>query len=164
MKFSYIPPLAMPELPGVILRLREIEPYLLPRCDAADLYFMCLRGEATLWGAFDDQVSADCVNECMRGLVVTRPTVYPKGTWLTIMGLSGENFDDWAQLAFDTLNDFRKKNGWRGLEEWGRDGWLKKLQKFGFRKVCVLMETEDDGQEQLSTISYDEHSNSDITA
>lgn len=120
--------------------LKRVEPYLLPRCDAFDLWMMCLDGHAILWGAFTDEVDGDTLNESLRGAVVTRITSYPKGDMLTIPALAGDDVDDWLDLAYERLTAFWKDNGFLGLEEWGRDGWIRKLRKYGFRKSCVLME------------------------
>jgi len=155
MQFSYIPIEAIGKVPKTISYLKTVEPYLLPRCDAFDVYLMCLSGEATLWGVFTDDVTPDTLNECLVGVVVTKITIYPKGSILTITALAGDDLDAWISIVYGTLTRYWKENNLLGLEEWGRDGWIRKLKKFGFRKSLVLME-DFDGQGLIPTADSDD--------
>lgn len=144
MKFSYIPKEAISRVPRALQYLKTVEPYLLPRSDAFNLYMKCVSGEAALWGGFADNATADTLDEHLVGVAVTRITNYPNGDMLTITALAAdEPADEFLDLAYATLTDFWKKNGLLGVEEWGRDGWVRRLRKYGFRKSFVLMEDFD---------------------
>lgn len=157
---SVIPSEVLHKIPRIIEYLKRLDEHMLPRCDGLDLYLMCLNNEAVLWGVFADDLTPVTVNNALAGVVVTKATLYPKGTMLTITALTGDRLDDWMDLAYSTLTRSWKESGFLGLEEWGRDGWIRKLKKYGFQKSHILME-DFDGQGLLSAERDDLNSHTD---
>lgn len=153
MQISYVPPQAISRVPRTVEYLKRVEKYSLPRCDAADFYLMCLNGDAVLWGVFTDEVTSDTLDECLRGVMVTRITPYPKGNMLTVMVLAGDQFDEWIDLAFETLKTVQDRDSLMGIEEWGRPGWMRKLKSLGFQQSYVLMEYFS--EQGRSPVAYD---------
>lgn len=150
MKIMYVPADVVPRLTNAYKFLKNGEKRFLPRADALDFYVMCIHGQALLWGVFSDDVTEDTLNESLVAACVTTITPYPRCKFLTVMAIAGSRMNEWLPDLFETLRDFQRKADCIGIEEWGRDGWLRTLLKFGFQKSYTLMEYLDDGEGQAS--------------
>ena len=147
MKIALIRPQDVPYLPRAYQLLTKVNDYLLPRCDALDLIQACSVGEKNLWVVFEDtDDSPGLHNENIVAAAVTSVTPYPKCTMLTITALAGDRMEEWLTDLHQVLHKYRAAGGHLGLEEWGRDGWVRRLTKLGFRKSHILMEDFGDGQ------------------
>jgi hypothetical protein len=76
----------------------------------------------------------------LRGVVLTKFIQYSRHKTLHVIGLSGENFNEWVHL-YPAIEDFAKNNGCVAIETWGRPGWSKTLPKVlpGFELAYHVM-------------------------
>ncbi len=74
----------------------------------------------------------------------TRPTL--EGLELFIMGLVGEDSDDWLLPLSDTFDKLAEESGCIAVTLEGRPGWSKKLRGLGYTMHQVVMRKPLKGQ------------------
>lgn len=83
-----------------------------------------------LWGIHDGDLKA---------VMVTEVVNYPKKKYVRVVLIGGHEMEKWNQLVVDSLERFRIEQGANGIEGGGRRGWVKSLEKFGFREYATTM-------------------------
>ena len=76
------------------------------------------------------------------GVGITTVEEWDKGRCLTVVALSGVDMVEWLPEFERTVRVFAAANGCKfvGLE--GRRGWVKELQRFGWKEISVKMYKE----------------------
>ncbi len=77
-----------------------------------------------------------------KAAMVTQVLVYPQHKVLLVPILAGDDMDEWLPDIVETLVFFAKHMGCKYIEERGRPGWGKVLDKDGFRKAFVTLRKE----------------------
>jgi hypothetical protein len=63
---------------------------------------------------------------------------------LQVRMLAGDFFSEWIDELHELLEKFAKENNCDGLELIGRRGWVRKLERFGWREAFVTVERRFD--------------------
>jgi hypothetical protein len=74
------------------------------------------------------------------GFASSAITEYDNLKMLQVRMLSGDFFSEWIDDMHQMLEDFAEKNGCDGMELIGRRGWIRKLERFGWREAFVTVE------------------------
>lgn len=98
-----------------------------------DTFKLVASGDCHLWlMAIDGRIVAAGVTEAR---------AYPSRRILNVLFVGGSRMELWLQIFIDHLKRFAAHNNCDGIEMIGRKGWLKTLDRFGFRdQKAVLME------------------------
>lgn len=127
-----LPELAIDIWPKVLPYIERVVEQADGRASAADALNRILTGSAQLWAIYDP----DTLD--VTGAMVTRVTEYPAAKFLTVEMLGGDNFDEWMRDADTALTVLGEHLGLDGVEEYGRRGWIRKLDKLGWREqFCI---------------------------
>lgn len=66
-------------------------------------------------------------------IAVTEICTLPKFSVLDISLVCGDNMDTWLEPLLDQLTQYAKASGCRYIDGFGRKGWTRKLEKYGFK-------------------------------
>lgn len=78
------------------------------------------------------------------GFCTSAITKYDSVKLLQVRMLGGDFFSEWIDDMHERLETFAKDNGCDGLELIGRRGWVRKLERFGWREAFVTVEKRFD--------------------
>lgn len=106
--------------------------YTYGRYTADDILDGLLTKDQHLWIAFDDKE--------IHGFWVTEVTVYPQMKALTLHFVGGKGFKVWAEVGFPPLQKFAKELGCDVMESFGRPGWKKMWEGYGYNPRYVFYE------------------------
>ena len=106
--------------------------YTYGRYTADDILEGLLTKDQHLWIAFD--------NEGIHGFWVTEVSVYPQMRALTLHFVGGRRFKEWASVGFPPLQKFAKELGCDVMESFGRPGWKKMWEGYGYNPRYVFYE------------------------
>lgn len=67
---------------------------------------------------------------------------YPNAKALTIDWLGGERMPEWLEQSMSVMRSFAKDNGCDFVEGYGRKGWGRALQRFGFEPAYTVYRME----------------------
>lgn len=116
------------------------QPFLQPAIDDADgrwTWRQCLAdvltGSVVVWLIIEEIEAAQKVV----GVCTVRLFHGAKVPWLLIEDLAGERFDEWVDVAYQTLEDRARQNGYQQIVLEGRGGWARKMARFGFNPTRV---------------------------
>lgn len=101
--------------------------------DINDIY-ECLKKETM--GLVDIHGRAACVVEFM---------TYPQITALRVVALGGEDMDEWLGDLLEYLYKWAEENNMDRIEHMGRQGWVRKLEPYGYKERYTFMTREVDG-------------------
>jgi hypothetical protein len=104
------------------------------RYTTMDILLDILEDKETLWIAFEGQK--------ILGALTTGIVPYPHRLMLVGQFLGGERIMDWRKPMLETLDKFAKDQGCTGFEMAGREGFLKVLGPFGWRKKYTVFEKD----------------------
>lgn len=100
------------------------------KLDANDVLQSCLCETMLLWAVYNDSEVTGCF--------VTQLSEYPKGRRVCILALSTSDFDG-MMTHWPKFKKWAISNDADSIELLGRDGWLKKLPKYGFEPIHQVM-------------------------
>lgn len=106
--------------------------YTYGRFTAKDMLHGLLTKDQQLWIAFDD--------EGIHGFWVTEVVVYPQIRTLVLHFVGGRDFHSWLPDGFPKLQKFARDMGCSKMESYGRPGWEKMWQDYGYKKRLVFYE------------------------
>lgn len=127
-----------PAVRGMIKRGLVMESELYRPIDILD---NLVKKKMQLWVAIDPEEK-----EIMAAMV-TQLSIYPKGVacWIVLVGGSGMN--DWVGFM-KVIKLWAKSKGCNRILSFSRDGWIRKLAPYGFKKLRTLigcdLETENE--------------------
>ena len=98
-----------------------------------DVYTYITDYDDVLWVAHD--------NGRIVGAAVTRQVIYPQKTMLNICFWGGEfPIESWGPHLLELIQRYAKELKFDGIEAYGRFGWVKKLEPYGYRKCFEVFE------------------------
>lgn len=74
------------------------------------------------------------------GFMTTSVSEYDDTKMLQVRMLSGDRFDEWIDMAQNTLDQIAMDNDCDGMELIGRRGWIRKLARLGWEEAYVTAE------------------------
>lgn len=101
------------------------------RC-ATKFLFDLMSGMEMLWVVMSE---SKIVGFCTSAI-----TVYDGVKMLQVRMLGGDRFSEWIDDMHESLEKFARENGCDGMELIGRRGWVRKLDRFGWREAFVTCE------------------------
>lgn len=114
-----------------------VEPFVKRACERNDGFLTvedqadeALSGSKQLWVVWQN---GDC-----RAAILTKIV---RGTCL-VSALGGDGMKDWLGLAHDVIEPWARENGCRYLRIYGRHGWLRALEPYGWKRKMVVMTKE----------------------
>jgi hypothetical protein len=133
MEVSLIPPQLIDGLwPRIFPHLSKASEYTFGRYEPEDILEFVVSGGAHLWVIFDDQ---DIV-----GITVTRFWQYPRKKCLDVMFLGGENWNEWKDIVFDTLQRWASDSDCAAIESSGRVGFARVFKSRGYTPLWQVFE------------------------
>lgn len=78
-------------------------------------------------------------------MAVTQILCYPKHKTLMVVHTAGDGMNEWLDDLIAAFDQFAKGMGCKFIEEYGRKGWQKTLQKRGWSPVYTVMRKEVNG-------------------
>ena len=106
-------------------------------------------GTYALWVVLDE-------DDSIVAAFTTRLIVYPSRRALALDWVGGTRMKEWADQMIDTMRQYASEVGCEHLEGYGRKGWGRFLEKYGFYPEYIAYRMElSDGQGQ--TTSTDGH-------
>lgn len=119
---------------------REVEetiaksiPYCRNRFTIADVYIDLVKGDQTLWLAFDD-------NAHIYGAVTIRIVDYPNCRALRLETLGGHNVRRWLRDGFAAMTAYAKEYDCQKIEAFGRPQWGRFFNRLGLKPFAVQYE------------------------
>lgn len=114
---------------GVLAEWGRIEPLLqrvLDRfdygSDAEDILADVINGRRIMWSIND-----------FEGLAVLEICQLPKFSVLDVPLLAGDNMANWLEPLIRQLTLYAKSSGCKYVDAFGRKGWTRQLEQFGFK-------------------------------
>lgn len=136
MKISLVPKEEVIHVWGTVEKLLErAVAYSNGRFDTVDLYMDILKGDQTLWIAFDE-------DRKIHAAATMRVVQYPGMKVLRIESLAGGKMAEWVADAHTTASRYGKESGCSRIEAFGRKGWQRVFAKFGGKPFAVQYELE----------------------
>ena len=86
--------------------------------------------------------------DCGSGYAITQIVIKPNFKVLTIPYIAGDGMDEWLGELFETVKAFGQSNGCKYLEGYGRKGWQRRLESFGFAPYAITVRCEIDGRKE----------------
>ncbi len=134
MKISLVPPEGVKKLWKDTLSsmVEEAAEYSNGRFTAVDVYVDCLRGQQSMWVAYDD--------EGIKGCCTVRIVQYPNLKACLLDVIAGDNVDQWLEEGFNVISKYARAKGCIKMEGNGRPGWEPRIRKLGWKRSSVLFE------------------------
>ena len=115
------------------------------KSDVIDILDGMFDGTYVLWVVLDDDNS-------IVAAFTTRLIVYPQRRALALDWVGGTRMKEWADQMIDTMMRYAGELGCEHLEGYGRKGWGRFLEKYGFYPEYIAYRMElSDGQGQAGT-------------
>lgn len=96
-----------------------------------------------------DYIKAKLLNRDMQlwvcagdAIAITEIIVLPQFKVLGVPVIAGEGLKDWLPDLVETLKAFGKDHGCKYMDGYGRKGWLKALDKYGFKPYSISTRCE----------------------
>ena len=119
------------------------------KSDMIDILDGVFDGTYALWVVLDE-------DDSIVAAFTTRLIVYPSRRALALDWVGGTRMKEWADQMIDTMRQYAREVGCEHLEGYGRKGWGRFLEKYGFYPEYIAYRMElSDGQGQ--TTSTDGH-------
>src|SRR3990167_913846 len=148
-RLSFINPYEMNYFNHVWHQISPIVTKALPYADGKytleDIYINIINKQMQLW-----VVSGS--DEGPYSICITKMVNYPQKKVLNIMFCAGKHLPVWVHYI-ESLKEFARNNQCDAIEEYGRQGWSRYLEKWGFETlytVCRYNLTTDEGARSLS--------------
>jgi hypothetical protein len=133
MEVSLVPTQLIEGLWSLIFpHLSKASEYTFGRYEPEDIFEYVISGDAHLWVAFDDGYIV--------GITVTRLWEYPRKKCLDVMFLGGEDWADWKDIMFDTLQRWARDSGCAAIEASGRVGFARVFKSRGYTPLWQVFE------------------------
>jgi hypothetical protein len=87
-------------------------------------------------------VASITVGDDLVGLAILDTMNTKKGAYLNVWTLTGRHMDVWLADFIEYLEKWAKLLDYKGVMCGGRNGWTKRLKKFGWKQTAVIMQRE----------------------
>jgi hypothetical protein len=95
-----------------------------------DVYNLIQDKKMQLWGIHDGDLKA---------VFTTMVVNYFREKRLRLVMIGGHEMDNWLEITAESMDRFARENGCSGIELWGRRGWVKKLERFGYEEYETVV-------------------------
>jgi len=102
--------------------------------DAEYVFMQLLERHMQLWVVLEGAMLLGCA--------VTEVVEYPRKRICRIVLLAGKDVESWLQEGFFAVAAWAKTESCDTLEAYGRKGWLKLAEPFGFRHAFTVISKE----------------------
>lgn len=92
-------------------------------------------GSYVLWVVLDE-------DDSVIAAFTTRLIMYPQRKALALDWVGGTRMNEWSDLMIDTMRNYANELGCSHLEGYGRKGWGRALQKYGFYPEYIAYRME----------------------
>ena len=76
----------------------------------------------------------------IKGAFTLNISEYPQKKILNIVLVGGTNLDEWEEEGLEMINMLAKEMNINSIYSNGRDGWTRKLKKYGYHKIYTVLE------------------------
>jgi hypothetical protein len=115
------------------------------KSDMIDILDGVFDGTYALWVVLDE-------DDSIVAAFTTRLIVYPSRRALALDWVGGTRMKEWADQMIDTMRQYASEVGCEHLEGYGRKGWGRFLEKYGFYPEYIAYRMElSDGQGQTTS-------------
>ena len=102
-----------------------------------DIYYSLIHEQLTLWVAIDKE-------DGIIGILITQIIFYPQYNVLALplIGAKPHTINKWFLKSWkkdSPLLEYARKNNCKRIEGYARDGWLKMIEKIGFKKYNTIV-------------------------
>ena len=102
-----------------------------------DIYYSLIHEQLTLWVAIDKE-------DGIIGILITQIIFYPQYNvlLLSLVGAKPHTINKWLYKSWkkdSPLLEYARKNNCKRIEGYARDGWLKMIEKIGFKKYNTIV-------------------------
>ena len=102
-----------------------------------DIYYSLIHEQLTLWIAVDKE-------DGIIGIMITQILFHPqyKVLALPLIGAKPHTINKWFLKSWkkdSPLLEYARKNNCKRIEGYARDGWLKMIEKIGFKKYNTIV-------------------------
>lgn len=123
------------------------------KSDMIDILDGVFDGTYALWVVLDE-------DDNIVAAFTTRLIVYPSRRALALDWVGGTRMKEWADQMIDTMRQYANEVGCEHLEGYGRKGWGRFLEKYGFYPEYIayrmeLSDKQDRGAHAASTKEND---------
>lgn len=73
------------------------------------------------------------------GVITVETFDYPNKRIVGVVHVGGKRLDDWLELMWDTVRSLAIEQGASEVISYGRQGWIKKLKKYGFKLQYTVL-------------------------
>lgn len=106
--------------------------YGLKTHDLSDILRGVKDGSFSLWAVMNEK-------DKLCGSAITCVEVYPKLKIASLRWLGGNGIDEWLETSLKVLASWARLNGCSFVRSYGRKGWEKMLQPYGWETVGSLV-------------------------
>lgn len=117
--------------PHIVQELDKIPHVWEPWYTKQHIFNSVLAGQFQVWGAGD--------NGSVKIVLFTQIVFYPAAKVLQGILVLGNSLDGCADAIWAATEKFAREHDCDRIEVLGRAGWERKLSRFGFRKVSVVL-------------------------
>jgi hypothetical protein len=116
--------------------LRKAVDLVANRVDTTHIFEGLMKNDYQLWVIFDE--------DKILGAFVTHIVDHPKARGINVPYLGGDEhrITEWFDQAVANVEDFARINGCTVMEFIGREGWVKYLKAYGYKKAMCIFEKE----------------------
>lgn len=133
MEVSLVPSVGVTGLLSRIFpHLNKAAEYTFGRYEPEDIVDAVLDEDAHLWIAFE--------GKDILGITVTRFWQYPRKKCLDVLFLGGDDWVNWRDNMFDTLQRWANDNGCDVIESSGRPGFARIFKNRGYTPLWQVFE------------------------
>ena len=105
-----------------------------------DIYYSLIQEQLTLWVAVDKE-------DGIIGVLITQLLFHPqyKVLALPLIGAKPHTINKWFLKSWEKdspLLQYARENNCKRIEGYARDGWLKMIEKIGFKKYNTVVTKE----------------------
>lgn len=126
---------------GIDLIWSEVLPFIIDSVafsdgtyTADDIYKFVKEKKMQLWVVYKNPGICCCA-------VITEITIYPRQKRLNILFLGGVGLDKWLH-KIDEIMQWGREMGCFCVQVYGRDGWVKALKDYGFKKTHIILKAD----------------------
>lgn len=112
--------------------IEESMSYGLKTHDLSDIYTGIMAKTLSLWAILG-------ANDKLCGAAITCVEVYPKMKIACLRWIGGNDINEWLEISLKVLAGWARQNGCDFVRSYGRKGWERKLQPYGWEKVGSLV-------------------------
>lgn len=97
-----------------------------------DIYDKLTEADMQLWIVFNEEKE-------IHSVITTEIATYPRKTTCRIVTCGGSELDNWSGELLDIIEEWAKEHGCVAMETCCRKGFIKKLNKYGYKHTYTIL-------------------------